>query len=287
MENELSNIKIENYSVEFTPATIKINGIDKLGLLIASNISKYQSLVVTPENVKDAKKIKASLNKLRKALDGKRLEIKKANTKPYLEVETQIKDIEKSINDVVNPISNAVKELDEQEKETRRGWVNKLIQEMASNRDIEPSEVEFNPLWLRKSMSKHAIEKDLDDVMKQVITKHEAIKTNIQLVETLCEADNLEPEAFIVQAKNGTPADELMNNIKQSKKARETRLEAKKAHDKVIASQQKKVADKVIDKATGEVVSKIYHLEISTTDQKMEDLRKYLDDNKISYKEEK
>ena len=109
MENELSNIKIENYSVDFTPATIKINGIDKLGLLIASNISKYQSLVVTPENVKDAKKIKANLNKLRKALDGKRLEIKKANARPYLEVESQIKNIEKSINDVVNPISNAVK----------------------------------------------------------------------------------------------------------------------------------------------------------------------------------
>ena len=287
MENELSNIKIENYSVDFTPATIKINGIDKLGLLIASNISKYQSLVVTPENVKDAKKIKANLNKLRKALDGKRLEIKKANARPYLEVESQIKNIEKSINDVVNPISNAVKELDEQEKETRRGWVNKLIQEMASTRDIEPSEVEFNPLWLRKSMSKHAIEKDLDDVMKQVITKHEAIKTNIQLVETLCEADNLEPEAFIVQAKKGTPADELMNNIKQSKKAREARLEAKKAHDEVIASQQKKVADNVIDKATGEVVSKIYHLEISTTDQKMESLRSYLDSNDISYKEDK
>ena len=287
MENELSNIKIENYSVDFTPATIKVNGIDKLGLLIASNISKYQSLVVTPENVKDAKKIKASLNKLRKALDGKRLEIKKANTKPYLEVETQIKDIEKSINDVVNPINNAVKELDDQEKEARHEWVNKLIQEMASARDIKPSEVEFNPLWLRKSMSKHAIEKDLDDVMKQIITKHEAIKTNIQLVETLCEADSLEPEAFIVQVKNGTPADELMNNIEQSKKARETRLEAKKAHDEVIASQQKKVADKVIDKATGEIVSKIYHLEISTTDQKMESLRKYLDDNDISYKEEK
>ena len=280
MENELSNIKIENYSVDFTPATIKVNGIDKLGLLIASNISKYQSLVVTPENVKDAKKIKASLNKLRKALDGKRLEIKKANTKPYLEVETQIKDIEKSINDVVNPINNAVKELDDQEKEARHEWVNKLIQEMASARDIKPSEVEFNPLWLRKSMSKHAIEKDLDDVMKQIITKHEAIKTNIQLVETLCEADSLEPEAFIVQVKNGTPADELMNNIEQSKKARETRLEAKKAHDEVIASQQKKVADKVIDKATGEIVSKIYHLEISTTDQKMESLRKYLDDKK-------
>ena len=123
MENKLSNIKVEDYSVEFTPATIKINGIDKLGLLIASNISKYQSLVVTPENVKDAKKIKASLNKLRKALDGKRLEIKRANAKPYLEVENQIKNIEKSISDVVNPISNAVKELDEQEKETRRGWV--------------------------------------------------------------------------------------------------------------------------------------------------------------------
>ena len=40
MENELSNIKVEDYSVKFVPAVIKINGIDKLGSLIASNISK-------------------------------------------------------------------------------------------------------------------------------------------------------------------------------------------------------------------------------------------------------
>ena len=286
MENKLSNIKVEDYSVEFTPATIKINGIDKLGSLIASNISKYQSLVVTPENVKDAKKIKANLNKLRKALDEKRLEIKKANAKPYLEVENQIKNIEKSIGDVVNPINNAVKELDDQEKEARHEWINKLIQEMASTRDIEPSEVEFNPLWLRKSMSKHAIEKDLDDVMKQIITAHKAIEVNVELVKQLCEAKNIEPDAFVVQAKNGQPADELMESIQQAEKARELRLDAKKAHDRVIASKQVKVADKVINKDTGEVVSNIYHLEISTTDQKMESLRNYLDSNNISYKEE-
>ena len=287
MENKLSNIKVEDYSVEFTPATIKINGIDKLGSLIASNISKYQNLVVTPENVKDAKKIKANLNKLRKALDEKRLEIKKANAKPYLEVENQIKNIEKSIGDVVNPINNAVKELDDQEKEARHEWINKLIQEMASTRDIEPSEVEFNPLWLRKSMSKHAIEKDLDDVMKQIITAHKAIEVNVELVKQLCEAKNIEPDAFVVQAKNGQPADELMESIQQAEKARELRLDAKKAHDRVIASKQVKVADKVINKDTGEVVSNIYHLEISTTDQKMESLRNYLDSNNISYKEEK
>ena len=161
MENELSNIKVEDYSVKFVPAVIKINGIEKLASLIDSNISKYQNLAVTADNVKDAKKIKANLNKLKKALDGKRLEIKKANAQPYLNIEKQIKDIENSINEVIDPINNAVKELDNQEKEARREWVNSLIKEMAATRDIEPSEVEFNPLWLRKSMSKHAIEKRL------------------------------------------------------------------------------------------------------------------------------
>ena len=287
MENELSNIKVEDYSVKFVPAVIKINGIEKLTSLIDSNISKYQNLAVTADNVKDAKKIKANLNKLKKALDGKRLEINKANAQPYLNIEKQIKDIEKSINEVVNPINNAVKELDDQEKEARREWVNSLIKEMASTRDIEPSEVEFNPLWLRKSMSKHAIEKDLDDVMRQIITAHKAIETNVDLVKQLCEAKNIEPDAFVVQAKNGQPADELMESIQQAEKARELRLDAKKARDRVIASKQVKVADKVIDKATGEVVSNIYHLEISTTDQKMESLRNYLDNNNISYKEEK
>lgn len=287
MENELSNIKVEDYSVKFVPAVIKINGIEKLASLIDSNISKYQNLAVTADNVKDAKKIKANLNKLKKALDGKRLEIKKANAQPYLNIEKQIKDIENSINEVINPISDAVKELDDQEKEARREWVNSLIQEMAAARDIEPSEVEFNPLWLRKSMSKHAIEKDLDDVMKQIITAHEAIKTNVELVKQLCEAKNIEPDAFVVQAKNGQPADELMNAIQQAEKAREFRLNAKMARDRVIASKQVKVADKVINKDTGEVVSSIHHLEINTTDQKMESLRSYLDSNDISYKEDK
>ncbi len=286
MENELSNIKVENYSVKFVPAVIKINGIEKLASLIDSNISKYQNLAVTADNVKDAKKIKANLNKLKKALDGKRLEIKKANAQPYLNIEKQIKDIESSINEVVNPISNAVKELDDQEKEARHEWVNSLIKEMASTRDIKPSEVEFNPLWLRKSMSKHAIEKDLDDVMKQIITAHKAIEVNVDLVKQLCEAKNIEPDAFVVQAKNGQPADELMESIQQAEKARELRLDAKKAHDRVIASKQIKVADKAINKDTGEVVSSIHHLEISTTDEKMESLRSYLDSNGISYKEE-
>ena len=286
MENELSNIKVEDYSVKFVPAIIKINGIEKLASLIDSNISKYQNLAVTADNVKDAKKIKANLNKLKKALDGKRLEIKKANAQPYLNIEKQIKGIESSINEVVEPIGHAVKELDDQEKEAHHEWVNSLIKEMASTRDIEPSEVEFNPLWLRKSMSKHAIEKDLDDVMRQIITAHKAIETNVDLVKQLCEAKNIEPDAFIVQAKNGQPADELMESIQQAEKARELRLDAKKAHDRVIASKQVKVADKVIDKATGEVVSNIYHLEISTTNQKMESLRNYLDSNNISYKED-
>lgn len=287
MENELSNIKVEDYSVKFVPAVININGIEKLASLIDSNISKYQNLAVTADNVKDAKKIKANLNKLKKALDGKRLEIKKANAQPYLNIEKQIKDIENSINEVVEPISNAVKELDDQEKEARREWVNKMIQEMASTRGIEPSEVEFNPLWLRKSMSKIAVEKDLNDVMRQITAAHEAIKTNVELVKQLCEAKNIEPDAFVVQAKNGQPADELMNAIQQAEKAREFRLNAKIARDRVIASKHVKVADKVINKDTGEVVSSIHHLEISTTDQKMESLRSYLDSNDISYKEDK
>ena len=287
MENELSNIKVEDYSIKFVPAVIKINGIEKLASLIDSNISKYQNLAVTADNVKDAKKIKANLNKLKKALDGKRLEIKKANAQPYLNIEKQIKDIENSINEVVNPISDAVKELDDQEKEARREWVNKMIQEMASTRGIEPSEVEFNPLWLRKSMSKIAVEKDLNDVMRQITAAHEAIKTNVELVKQLCEAKNIEPDAFVVQAKNGQPADELMNAIQQAEKAREFRLNAKKARDRVIASKQVKVDDKVINKDTGEVVSSIHHLEISTTDEKMESLRNYLDSNNISYKENK
>lgn len=287
MENELSNIKVEDYSVKFVPAVIKINGIEKLSSLIDSNISKYQNLAVTADNVKDAKKIKANLNKLKKALDGKRLEIKKANAQPYLNIEKQIKDIENSINEVIDPISDAVKELDDQEKEARHEWIDKMIQEMASTRGIEPSEVEFNPLWLRKSMSKHAIEKDLDDVMKQIITAHKAIEVNVDLVKQLCEAKNIEPDAFVVQAKSGKPADELMNAIQQAEKAREFRLNAKIARDRVIASKQVKVADKVINKDTGEVVSNVYHLEISTTDEKMESLRNYLDSNDISYKEDK
>ena len=104
-----------------------------------------------------------------------------------------------------------------------------------------------------------------------VIPKASAIFFNSNTL-TDCQASVLLSHLEIVTLC--TPTDELMESIQQAEKARELRLAAKSAHDRVIASMQVKAADKVIDKATGEVVSNIYHLEISTTDQKNGKLKK-------------
>ncbi|MGA3439983.1 DUF1351 domain-containing protein, partial [Lactiplantibacillus plantarum] len=71
---------------------------------IAQYVSRYSNLVITEDNVTDSKQVRAKLNKLKKALDDRRKEIKRNYNQPLREFETEVKKLEASIDMIIDPI---------------------------------------------------------------------------------------------------------------------------------------------------------------------------------------
>ncbi|TAS39432.1 hypothetical protein BV265_02865, partial [Lactiplantibacillus plantarum] len=134
MANEVINLP--DYTVDYQPVPIKINNLEGLQASIAQYVSRYSNLVITEDNVTDSKQVRAKLNKLKKALDDRRKEIKRNYNQPLREFETEVKKLEASIDMIIDPIDEGLGELEVQRREQRKADVIDLIAEMAPNYDV-------------------------------------------------------------------------------------------------------------------------------------------------------
>ena len=69
------------------PGVAVIDNFEELKQALQQRLEEYKTLAYNQDSVKAAKKDKATLNKLKKAIDDKRKEIKKAYMQPYTLVE--------------------------------------------------------------------------------------------------------------------------------------------------------------------------------------------------------
>lgn len=87
----------------------------------ALDVAEYvKSIKVNDENVKDAKKLLAKVNKSIKSLEDRRIEIKKEMLIPYQEFETQIKEIVGIVKEADEIVRGQVKVLEEIERDIKR-----------------------------------------------------------------------------------------------------------------------------------------------------------------------
>ena len=106
-------------TIAHKPGTIECD-FKGLNAYVESQIQKYDGLVVTEEQIKDAEKNMADLNKMKDLIDDRRKEIKKEITIPYTEFETKIKPIVKRIDEVRGKIKEQVDDYKEREKAEKK-----------------------------------------------------------------------------------------------------------------------------------------------------------------------
>lgn len=150
MANEVINLP--DYTVDYQPVPIKINNLEGLQAPIAQYVSRYSNLVITEDNVTDSKQVRAKLNKLKKALDDRRKEIKRNYSQPLREFETEVKKLEASIDMIIDPIDEGLGELEVQRREQRKADVMDLIAEMAPNYDVGVDEIELQQRMFRRDI---------------------------------------------------------------------------------------------------------------------------------------
>ena len=99
-----------------SPGVASIDKFDELKSYLATQLENYKNLAYTEDSLKIAKADKATLNKLKKALDERRKEIKKIYMEPYLAVEAQIKELTAMIDEPLAEIKAFTDRMEEVRK---------------------------------------------------------------------------------------------------------------------------------------------------------------------------
>ena len=140
----------------------------------AGEVAEYvRSVVVSPENIKEAKEVLAQSRKLTDRLNRARIDMKKEILKDYMTVEGQIKEVTSIVDEADQELREKVRELDQAErdmkKERIRGIWNARLFNYPDIDDMIPDAFYrwLNPKHLNKSTSMKKVEKDMTEWMEQ------------------------------------------------------------------------------------------------------------------------
>lgn len=305
--NEVATIE-SNVEVIFTPSQITIQDKEKLEQAVKAYASKFEGLVATEENLADVKKVKADLNKINNGLTTRFRDIKKEYMNPLNEVDLWIKSMKSDIQTVVKPIDEAVKELDERQKQQRIDKIQSLIKEMAETHGITPEDsVEIKPEWANKGNFTTKgevnlkITKEISEMLNRVKAEKDRLQGDIAIITNYSKTVGLDPESWVSLIELGQTAPDVMKQIDKAiadKKAREAqeeeqrikREEYEQAMQKLREEQTTEIDGQSIDTETGEIVAEEPKLqkvvlEITGTLEQFKTFNKFLVDNGIGVKQ--
>lgn len=134
--------------------------------IVMANLPKYDISNYTDDNIDQAKKDKASLNKASKALNAKRLEIEKEFMKPFGEFKEVITETVKLIGDCSTKIDVVVKQNEQQYKDKKRATIRTYFDGL--NVHLVDFNKVYRPEWLNKSASMKSVCADIDAVFSKV-----------------------------------------------------------------------------------------------------------------------
>lgn len=146
---------------------------------VAGKVAYYKSLVYTDDQIREAKKDRATLNKFIEALESKRKEIKKQCMEPYEDFEKKMKEITAIVSEPIALIDGQVKEYEEKQRAEKRRAIESKFASAGFQIFVELEQI-FDPKWLNASVSMKKIEEDLN-------TQRNRIGNDIMTINNLPE----------------------------------------------------------------------------------------------------
>lgn len=111
-----------NLLVEQKDGSIETN-FEEIKVALAAGLEEYKGMVFTAESQPEAKRTVASLRKLKKAMNDRRIEIKKTFMAPYTNFEAQVKELDKLIDEPIDFISGQIEEFERRRVEAKKAMI--------------------------------------------------------------------------------------------------------------------------------------------------------------------
>ena len=167
-----------NLLVEQKDGSIETN-FEEIKAALAAGLEEYKGMVFTAESQPEAKRTVASLRKLKKAMNDRRIEIKKTFMMPYTNFEAQVKELDKLIDEPIAFINEQVEEFERKRVEERKKVISEIytgiIAEHETVMEYLPLDRIYDSRWENSTTTQKAIteaitahvehvEKDLDTI---------------------------------------------------------------------------------------------------------------------------
>lgn len=135
---------------------------------LQESLKKYQNLVYTSQNIKEAKDDRATLNALKKSLNDEKIKIKKEFEVPYKDFENKIKELIELVDKPASEIDKQVKIFEEAEKAKKRESIENIYAEnIGSYADLIPLQQIYDSRWENKTYKETDIKKEIQDIVKK------------------------------------------------------------------------------------------------------------------------
>lgn len=226
-ESDLELVVSEKTLGSLTTNAIQIRDMVKAALPMY-DISNYSD-----ENIDQAKRDKATLNKAAKALNSKRLEIEKEFMRPFGEFKEVVSDTVKLISECSAKIDNIVKTNEQQYKDKKNASIRKYFDENNVNL-VEFGKV-FKPEWLNKSVSIKSVCSNIDSIFAQVENDISSLSSFGEDFDVL--------RTYYMDTLNIASTIQYANRLKEQRErarlAEEARIKAEQERRKVEEEQMK------------------------------------------------
>lgn len=257
------------------PQAIDFN-FDSLKAELEERLVRYNSLVVTEDSIKEAKEDRASLNKLKTALETKRKEVKKEVMAPYTAFEAKMKELVSLIDQPIMAIDSQVKVFEEQTKELKRKEIAEAYATIIPEelKDIIPLEAIMKPEWLNVSVKIKKINEELADIAKRT-------KTDMMVIDTVEPEYQAAVREEYIASRDIEKALAKKKAIQEAQEAFKKREEAKAMQEPVVEAKPQESENK----PSGDVVEQVFSLRLAfqVTRAEAAKLKAFLIENNISH----
>ena len=140
------------------PGLVSIDNFAEMKEALSAVLARYENVVYSEESLAEAKADKKELTRLRKDIDDRRKEIKRAYLAPYNDFEAQVKELLAMIDAPLDQIKSFVDQMDERDKMAKWGeiaayFLDKSAPLGSMARQVLDSPAFLDRKWLNKTTS--------------------------------------------------------------------------------------------------------------------------------------
>lgn len=141
---------------------------DEIKADLTEKIKHYETLAYTEDQIQEAKKDRANLNKLKAALNDERLRREREYMKPFQVFKDQVNEIREIIDKPIKIIDEQLEGYEEDRKRKKREEIGAYWAQETTHPDWITLPLIFQDKWLNASYSMTQIKKDIDSKVGQI-----------------------------------------------------------------------------------------------------------------------